>query len=91
MLEPFKIAIPDDVLKDLSRRLGAVRLGSVEKAGWEEGTDPAYLANLSTIGALATTGAGTKPSLMTSDICGGTVDLASNLIHEDVVARCCLF
>ena len=46
MLEPFKIAIPDDVLKDLSRRLGAVRLGSVEKAGWEEVTDPAYLGEL---------------------------------------------
>jgi hypothetical protein len=46
LLEPFKIAIPDDVLRDLSRRLGAVRLGSVEKAGWEEGTDPAYLSEL---------------------------------------------
>ena len=46
MLEPFKIAIPDDVLRDLSRRLGAVRLASVEKAGWEEGTDPAYLSEL---------------------------------------------
>jgi Epoxide hydrolase N terminus len=46
LLEPFKIAIPDDVLRDLSRRLGAVRLGSVKKAGWEEGTDPAYLSEL---------------------------------------------
>jgi hypothetical protein len=46
LLEPFKIAIPDDVLRDLSCRLGAVRLGSVEKAGWEEGTDPAYLSEL---------------------------------------------
>ena len=46
MLEPFKIAIPDDLLQDLRRRLDATRLGSVEKTGWEEGTDPAYLSDL---------------------------------------------
>ena len=46
MLEPFKIAIPDDVLKDLARRLDAARLGSVEQEGWEEGTNPAYLSKL---------------------------------------------
>ena len=46
MLEPFKIAITDDVLQDLRRRLEAARLARVEKEGWEEGTDPAYLNEL---------------------------------------------
>jgi pimeloyl-ACP methyl ester carboxylesterase len=46
LLEPFKIAVPDDVLQDLRRRLETARLGSVEKDGWEGGTDPAYLRDL---------------------------------------------
>jgi pimeloyl-ACP methyl ester carboxylesterase len=46
LLEPFKIAVPDDVLEDLGHRLDATRLRSVEKEGWEEGTDPAYLSQL---------------------------------------------
>jgi pimeloyl-ACP methyl ester carboxylesterase len=46
LLEPFKIAIPENILQDLRRRLDATRLGSVEKEGWEEGTDPAYLSEL---------------------------------------------
>jgi hypothetical protein len=42
MLEPFHIAVPDDVLDDLHSRLLKARLPpDVGAAGWDDGTEPA--------------------------------------------------
>jgi pimeloyl-ACP methyl ester carboxylesterase len=46
MLEPFKVAVQDAVLQDLTRRLVATRLPSIGECGWEDGTNPAYLRAL---------------------------------------------
>jgi pimeloyl-ACP methyl ester carboxylesterase len=49
MREPFEIAVSDDVLDDLQNRLTNTRLppdGGI--AGWSEGVEPAYLADLIT-------------------------------------------
>jgi pimeloyl-ACP methyl ester carboxylesterase len=48
MREPFKIAVPDDVLDDLQRRLANTRLppDAGPAAGWDDGVEPAYLADL---------------------------------------------
>jgi microsomal epoxide hydrolase len=44
---PFRIAVPDTTLEDLQRRLAMTRWpDSVEGAGWEYGTDLAYLKEL---------------------------------------------
>ena len=46
MLEPFNIAVPEEVFQDLRRRLDTTRLPSAGERGWEDGTDPAYLRSL---------------------------------------------
>ena len=47
MREPFKIAVPDDVLDDLQNRLANTRLPpDAGAAGWNDGVEPAYLAGL---------------------------------------------
>jgi pimeloyl-ACP methyl ester carboxylesterase len=47
MLEPFHIAVPDDVLEDLHSRLLRARLPPDAGAtGWDDGTEPSYLKNL---------------------------------------------
>ena len=47
MLEPFTIAVPDETLDDLAKRLGTARLPRDDgPVGWEDGTDPAYLREL---------------------------------------------
>jgi pimeloyl-ACP methyl ester carboxylesterase len=47
MREPFKIAVSDDVLDDLQRRLANTRLPpDAGPAGWSDGVEPAYLADL---------------------------------------------
>jgi pimeloyl-ACP methyl ester carboxylesterase len=44
---PFKIAVPDDVLRDLDARLARTRLpDAIPGAGWDYGTDLAYLTEL---------------------------------------------
>src|SRR3954454_14049239 len=44
---PFKIAVPDTVLADLSARLAATRLPAMSgKDDWDDGTDPLYLREL---------------------------------------------
>jgi len=45
-MEPFTIAIPDDVLADLRSRLENARFVSPTATGWEAGVDPAYLRSL---------------------------------------------
>jgi pimeloyl-ACP methyl ester carboxylesterase len=46
-VKPFEIAIPDAVLRDLNTRLAATRWpDAVEDAGWDYGTDIAYLQEL---------------------------------------------
>ena len=45
MLEPFTISIADAALDDLRRRLERARpLAWPDDAGWDDGTDPAWLA-----------------------------------------------
>ena len=46
MLEPFKIAIPETVLEDLSTRLRAARFPSDTSDDWEAGTSSTYLKEL---------------------------------------------
>ena len=47
MREPFKIAVPDDVLDDLQNRLAKTRLPpDAGPGGWSDGVEPAYLADL---------------------------------------------
>jgi pimeloyl-ACP methyl ester carboxylesterase len=83
LLEPFKIAIPENVLQDLRRRLDATRLGSAEKKGWEEGTDPAYLSALINHWRTAYDWRAQEARLNTFRHLRGTVDGASlHLIHE---------
>src|ERR1700712_2037963 len=49
MREPFKIAVSDDVLDDLQHRLANTRLPpDAGPAGWNDGVEPAYLADLIT-------------------------------------------
>src|SRR4051812_40103308 len=44
---PFKIHVPDDVLKDLRQRLARARFGDeMPGAGWDYGTNVAYLKRL---------------------------------------------
>jgi len=46
-ITPFKIAIPEEALVDLKRRLAATRWpDAVPPSGWAEGTDPAYLREI---------------------------------------------
>jgi pimeloyl-ACP methyl ester carboxylesterase len=46
-VERFEVAIPDEVLGDLHRRLARTRLPEAEAdAGWEAGTSPAFLRRL---------------------------------------------
>ena len=42
-MEPFTIAIADDVLADLRERLERTRFVTPTASGWDAGTDPAYL------------------------------------------------
>jgi Epoxide hydrolase N terminus len=46
MLKPFKIAIPDVVLKDLETRLRSTRLSGDQTRDWKSETSPAYLGKL---------------------------------------------
>jgi microsomal epoxide hydrolase len=47
VVAPFRIAIPDDVLIDLGERLARTRWpDQLPGAGWEYGTDLAYLQDL---------------------------------------------
>lgn len=47
MLEPFTIAVPDDVLRDLTERLARTRLSNdAGFAAWDDGTPPAYVRDL---------------------------------------------
>jgi pimeloyl-ACP methyl ester carboxylesterase len=46
MIEPFRIATPDDVLDDLAARLRATRLPDGSDDDWSGGTSPAYLREL---------------------------------------------
>jgi pimeloyl-ACP methyl ester carboxylesterase len=47
MREPFRIAVSDDVLDDLQNRLANTRLPpDAGPAGWNDGVEPAYLADL---------------------------------------------
>jgi pimeloyl-ACP methyl ester carboxylesterase len=44
---PFRIQVEDSVLADLQARLARARLGEVKKdAGWDAGTDPAFLRDV---------------------------------------------
>ncbi|MFM8302826.1 MAG: epoxide hydrolase N-terminal domain-containing protein, partial [Actinomycetota bacterium] len=44
---PFRVAVPEEVLDDLRERLARTRLpGEVDGAGWDQGTDLAFLADL---------------------------------------------
>ncbi len=46
-MQPFTIAVPDDVLDDLRERLGRTRLpNQVAEVGWEQGTPRDYLVEL---------------------------------------------
>lgn len=46
-VRPFKIAIGDDQLEDLSRRLRDARWpDAIEGAGWDDGTEPGFLRRL---------------------------------------------
>ena len=46
MIEPFRIAVGDDALDDLHRRLDATRWIEPLAADWAQGTDPGYLREL---------------------------------------------
>ena len=46
LMAEFTIAVPSDVLADLRSRLRNTRYTSPSAAGWEAGTDPAYLRSL---------------------------------------------
>ena len=47
MVEPFQIAVPDDVIDDLHRRLDATRWPqALEGVGWDYGADTGYIAEL---------------------------------------------
>lgn len=46
MLKPFKIAVPNAVLKDLDIRLASTRLLRDQARDWKSGTSPAYLGEL---------------------------------------------
>ena len=47
---PFKIQVPDAVLADLKDRLARARFpGEIPGAGWDYGTDLAYLKELVTL------------------------------------------
>jgi hypothetical protein len=49
MREPFEIVVSDEVLKDLQNRLTNTRLPPDRGiAGWSDGVEPAYLADLIT-------------------------------------------
>src|SRR4029079_18543204 len=44
---PYKINVPDAVLRDLKERLGSTRFpDQLQNVGWDYGTDPAYLKPL---------------------------------------------
>ena len=44
---PFKINVPDSVLRDLKERLARTRFpDQLQNVGWDYGTDPAYLKPL---------------------------------------------
>src|SRR2546426_4877009 len=44
---PFKIRVPDDVLRDVRERLARTRFpDAIEESGWSYGTDLAYLKAL---------------------------------------------
>jgi pimeloyl-ACP methyl ester carboxylesterase len=46
-IEPFRVAVPDDVLDDLRARLARTRLpNQVDGAGWSQGTELGYLQEL---------------------------------------------
>ena len=46
-IEPFRVAVPDDVLDDLRARLARTRLpNQVDGAGWSQGTELGYLRDL---------------------------------------------
>jgi pimeloyl-ACP methyl ester carboxylesterase len=47
-IEPFRIAVPDDVLEDLRCRLDRTRFAAAASGGdgWAAGTDPGYLREL---------------------------------------------
>jgi Epoxide hydrolase N terminus len=47
MLDPFTIAVADAELEDLRRRLDRTRpISWPDDAGWDDGTDPAWLEGL---------------------------------------------
>jgi hypothetical protein len=47
MIEPFRIAIPDDVLADLRDRIARTRWpDEIADSGWDYGTNLAYLKEL---------------------------------------------
>jgi microsomal epoxide hydrolase len=46
MLKPFKIAVPNSVLKDLDIRLASTRPLRDQARDWKSGTSPAYLGEL---------------------------------------------
>lgn len=46
-VQPFRLAVPEEVLDDLRERLDRTRFpGAVRDAGWDYGTDPDYLRDL---------------------------------------------
>ena len=45
-MQPFRISVSDDVLDDLRSRLANTRFTPPSAAGWDAGTDPAYLRSL---------------------------------------------
>jgi pimeloyl-ACP methyl ester carboxylesterase len=45
-MEPFTIAVPDEVLDDLRARLASTRFTQPSADGWKAGVDPAYLRTL---------------------------------------------
>jgi hypothetical protein len=46
-IEPFRVAVPDEDLEDLHRRLDATRFpDQIPGTGWELGTDLAYAREL---------------------------------------------
>ncbi len=66
-IRPFSIAVPDEVLADLARRLDAtIWPQTLDDAGWDYGTDIAELRASSTTGASASIGARAKPSSIVS-------------------------
>ena len=47
MIEPFHLAVPEQVLDDLRERLARSRLPeAISEYGWEQGTEPGYLQGL---------------------------------------------